>query len=147
MNHLCTYVVCDINIQFPHSLAGEFHVNTFFNTTHSFRHVSYIRVMSLMYESCLVYTSHVSYIPVMSLMYESCLVYTSHVSHVRVMSRIYESCLSCTSHVYTLFNMTHSMFHRTARWKTSWSRPFSTKTGRRKSRCNKPCALTARGLC
>ena len=91
-------------------------------------HVSYVWVMSPIYESCLLCMSHVyikcrkvytkclfynvSYIWVMSPMYESCLLYMSHVSYVCVMSPIYESCLLCMSHVSCVW-VTYYMLHVT----------------------------------
>jgi len=62
--------------------------------------VSYIQVMSHIYESCVIYLSDISYIWVMSHTYESCLTYTSQVSHVWVMSPIYEAYPLHMSHVY-----------------------------------------------
>jgi hypothetical protein len=61
-------------------------------------HVSYLWVMSPIYESSLSSMSHVSYLWVMSPIYESSLSSMSQVSHLWVMSPIYESCLPSMSH-------------------------------------------------
>ena len=58
-----------------------------------------VSIMSFMCESCFSCIRHVSYVWVMSLMCESCLWCVSHVSYVWVMSLMRESCLLCVSHV------------------------------------------------
>jgi hypothetical protein len=99
------------------SLYASFHIYTC-STCLYMSHVSYIWVMSLIYESCLihmsvvhvcvlmmVYVYHGVRVWVMSLIYESCLLYMRHVSYTWVMSHTHESCLLYMSHVSYIWVM------------------------------------------